>query len=144
MRATEHKPAGEAPVFEPAQGGSRLGDILADLYRNVFDLVQGEVKLAGAEISSILSRQIKRSLLVAVGTSIAFAGFLFVLAACAIALSSVMPAVWAALVVGIPVLLTGTIIMLIGSKKLGEADFIPRRAIDTMGEDAKWMRDQLM
>jgi uncharacterized membrane protein HdeD (DUF308 family) len=74
---------------------------------------------------------------VIIGASVAYAGFLLILAAAVIALSVVIPAVWAALVVGAAVLLAGTITMRIGQKRRSQEDFIPRQTINTLREDAK-------
>ena len=145
MNLTE-RPVGEVPVSKTVAGGAgaELRDVLGDLFKNVVDLVEGEVKLAAAETSSKFSKEIKRTKLMSIGAFIVYAGFLFILAACVIGLSVVMPAGWAALVVGATVLLAGAITILIAQKTRGGEDFIPRRTVDIMREDAKWMRDQLM
>ena len=125
------------------QGVSSLGDILRDLSKSGLDLIQGEVRLAASEMSQKVSRAGKNAQLVTIGASVTYAGFLLILAAAVIALSVIIPAGWAALVVGVTVLLAGVMTMLIGKKRLRDEDFIPRETIDTLKEDTKWMRDQL-
>ncbi len=126
------------------QGVSSLGDILRDLSKSSLDLIQGEVRLAASEMSQKVSRAGKNAQLVTIGASVTYAGFLLILAAAVIALSVIIPVVWAALVVGVTVLLTGAVTMFIGKKRLRDEDFIPRETINTLKEDTKWMRDQLM
>jgi len=142
MNVTEEERATEFRSSRPVSDDSALGDILKDLFRNGLDLIRGEVRLAAAEMSWKFSKQRKITQLVAIGASVAYAGFLSILAALVIALSAVMPAAWAALVVGVAAILTGTIVLLVAMKNRGKEDFIPRRTIDTLKEDAKWMRNQ--
>ena len=125
------------------QGVSSLGDILRDLSKNTGDLIRGEMKLAAAEMSRKVSKVGKDSQLVTIGAFVAYGGFLFILAAAAIALSLLIPDGWAALVVGVAVLPAGIIIMRTGKKRLNEG-FLPRETINTLREDTKWMRDKLM
>ena len=137
MKGTERDGASD-------RDASSLGEILRDLYKSSHDLIQGEVRLAASEMSQKVSRAGKNAQLVTIGASITYAGFLLILAAAVIALSVLIPVGWAALVVGVTALLTGAITMLIGRKRLRDEDFIPHKTIDTLKEDTKWMRDQLM
>ncbi len=100
--------------------------------------------MAVGEVSKNVSIAGKDSRLVAIGASIAYAGFLLVLAAAVIALSAFIPLGWAALAVGCAVMLAGATAILIGKKRLREGEFLPRDTLKTLKEDTKWMRNQLM
>ena len=126
------------------QGEFSLGYILRDLSRNVLVLVRDEVQLAAAEMSRKVSEAGKDLQLTTIGASVAYAGFLFILAAAVIWLSFLIPAGWAALVVGVTVLLAGVITMRTGKKRLSNHDFTPSETIDMIKADTKRMRDQLM
>ncbi len=125
-------------------GVSSLGDALKDLSRSVFELLGSEVRLAAGEVSQKVSRAGKDSQFVAVGASIIYAGFLLVLASAVIALSALIPLGWAALIVGFAAMAAGAITVRIGKKRLGEEDFLPRETLNSLREDTKWMRNQLM
>lgn len=122
---------------------SSLGEMLRDLSRNAGDLIRGEVQMAASEISRKVSRAGKNSQLVTVGASVAYAGFLAIIAAAIIGLSLIIPAGWAALAIGVAMLLAGAITMHIGKQRLSN-DFLPGETINNLREDTKWMRDQLM
>lgn len=133
----------QTPVSKPASGEFLLADTLEDLYKNALDFARSQIRLAAAETSWKITRESKSFQLMALGVSIACAGFLLILTAAVIALSAIMPAVWAALILGGTVLVTGTITVRTAQKRLRrEEHFIPRQVIASLREDAKWVRDQ--
>jgi hypothetical protein len=125
-------------------GGSSLGDLLRDLSSNVSNVARRGIELAAAEVSRKVSKAGKDSQLIMIGAFIAYAGFLFILAAAVIALSLLIPIGWATFSVGFTVLVAGAIAIRTGKKRISEGDLLPNETIDTFKEDTRWMRNQLM
>ena len=125
-------------------GGSSLGDLLRDLSSNVSNVARRGIELAAAEVSRKVSKAGKDSQLIMIGAFIAYAGFLFILAAAVIALSLLIPIGWATFSVGFTVLVAGARAIRTGKKRISEGDLLPNETIDTFKEDTRWMRNQLM
>ena len=120
-----------------------LGDLFSDLARDMSELVRKEVALAKLEVSQKAKYAGKNIGYLIVGGAVAYAALLAVLAAVIMLLDRVMPAWGAALVVG---LLVGAIgWLLIGKAKsaLQQMDVTPRETVETLKEDAAWMKQQI-
>lgn len=120
-----------------------LGDLFSDLAKEMSNLVRQEVTLAQVEITQKGKRIGKNVGYLAVGGAIAYAALLAVMAAVIILLDRVMPAWGAALLVG--VLVAGISWLLIGKAltALQETDITPRQTVETLKEDAAWMKQQI-
>ncbi len=136
MNGTERDRVSDEGIF------SSLGSILRDLTRNAGDLVRGEIQLAAAEMTRRATKAGKNSLLVTIGAFVLYAGFLSIIAAAVIGLSVLIPAGWAALSIGVVIVIAGAITMLIGKRRI-RRDILPRETMDTLREDSKWMRNQV-
>lgn len=120
-----------------------LGDLFSDLATDMSNLVRQEVALAKLEITQkgkYLGRNVGY---LVVGGAVAYAGLLAVIAAIIMLLDRVMPAWGAALLVG--VLVAGIAWLLIGKAlaALQQADLTPRETVETLKEDATWMKQQI-
>lgn len=109
-----------------------LSDLFRDLYQNSYRLLTREIELAKLEMSRKASRVWNDSVYLVVGASVAFAGFLFILAAAVIALSQYVPLSLAALIIGFPVAAVGLIVMYTGRRRLGKEDLVPRKTLETL------------
>jgi hypothetical protein len=120
-----------------------LGDLFSDLAGEMSELVRKEVALAKLEISQKAKYAGKNIAYLVVGGAIAYAALLAVIAAVIMLLDGVMPSWGAALLVG---LLVGAIgWLLIGKAKsaLQQMDVTPRETVETLKEDAAWMKQQI-
>ena len=73
-----------------------------------------------------------------------FAGYLAVVLlsfALVFALSNVMDPGWAALIVAVIWAIIGAVLYANGRKKLKDLDPVPRRTVDTIKEDAQWLKN---
>jgi hypothetical protein len=73
-----------------------------------------------------------------------FAGYLAVVLlsfAVVFGLSNVMDAGWAALIVALVWAAIGAVLFVNGRKKLKTVDPMPRRTVDTLKEDAQWLKN---
>ena len=120
-----------------------LGDLFSDLAKEMSNLVRQEVTLAKVEMTQKAKRVGTNVGYLAVGGAIGYAALLAVIAAVIILLDGVMPAWGAALLVG--VLLAGISWLLIGKAltALQETDMTPRETVETLKEDAAWMKQQI-
>lgn len=120
-----------------------LGDLFSDLAKETSNLVRQEVTLAKVEMTQKAKRVGKNVGYLAVGGAIGYAALLAVIAAVIILLDGIMPTWGAALLVG--VLLAGISWLLVGKAltALQETDITPRETVETLKEDAAWMKQQI-
>ena len=120
-----------------------LGDLFSDLATDMSSLVRQEVNLAKLEITQKAKYFGRNVGYLIVGGAVAYAGLLAVIAAIIMLLDRVMPAWGAALLVGVVV--AGIAWLLIGKAltALQEADLTPRDTVETLKEDAAWMKQQI-
>ena len=120
-----------------------LGDLFSDLATDMSSLVRQEVALAKLEVTQKAKYLGKNVGYLVVGGAVAYAGLLAVIAAIIMLLDRVMPAWGAALLVGVVV--AGIAWLLIGKAMaaLQQADLTPRETVETLKEDATWMKQQI-
>jgi hypothetical protein len=116
-----------------------LGDLFADLSREIGTLVRNEIALARAEMSAKLSRATRHVSTLAIGAVVALAG-LFTLAASLVLLlvRAGMPAWAAALLVGLGLAGMGAMLAMGAIKALRDEDLTPTETIQTVKETAAW------
>ena len=119
-----------------------LGELFAELSREMATLVRQEVSLAKTEVSQKASQIGKDIGVLAVGGAVAYAGFLALLAALTLVLVLFLPGWLAALVVGLVVAGVGYFLVQKGLTDLKRTDLAPRQTVETLKEDAQWAKDQ--
>jgi Putative Actinobacterial Holin-X, holin superfamily III len=120
-----------------------LGDLFADLASEMSNLVRQEVALAKVEVGQ-KAKHIGRNVgYLVVGGAVAYAAMLAVIAAIIMLLARVLPDWGATLLVG--VLVAGISWLLIGKalSALQQTDMTPRETVETLKEDATWMKQQI-
>jgi len=120
-----------------------LGDLFSDLASDMSNLVRQEVALARVEMAQKAKRVGKNVGYLVVGGAVGYAALLAVLAAVIMLLDRVMPVWGAALLVG--VLVAGISWLLIGKAMtaLQDTELTPRETVETLKEDAAWMKQQI-
>ena len=120
-----------------------LGDLLGDLATNMSNLVRQEVALAKVEITQKAKHVGRNVGYLVIGGAVAYAALLTIIAAIIMLLAKVMPHWGSALIVGAVVGAIGW--MLIGKAMvaLQQADLTPRETVETLKEDATWMKQQI-
>ena len=120
-----------------------IGDLFADLTRDMSTLVRQEVQLAKTEVTHKLSSVGKDVGFMVVGGLLAYSGFLALIAAIIIILGSVGVPWWlSALLVGIVVAAVGYFLIMKGRDALKRLDMAPHQTIQTLKEDAEWAKEQ--
>ena len=120
-----------------------LGDLFGKLASDTSNLVRQEVTLAKVELTQS-ARQTGRNVAnLIIGGAIAYAALLTLLASAIMLLDRVLPLWSAALVVGL--LIAGIAWLLVGKAlaALRNTDITPRNTVETLKEDAAWMKQQI-
>jgi hypothetical protein len=120
-----------------------LGDLFGDLASEMSNLVRQEVALARVEISQKAKYAGRNIGYLVVGGAVAYAALLAVLAAVIMLLDKVMPAWGAALLVGVVVAAIGWLLVGKAMSALQQMDVTPRETVETLKEDAAWMKQQI-
>lgn len=120
-----------------------LGDMFADLTRETRTLIQQEIQLAKTELSQSASRLAGSLTLIVAGGLIAYGGLLAIVAAVVLGLIAIGLAAWAAaLLGGVVIAVIGYALVRAGLASLRPQDLAPRETIETLKEDARWLKTQ--
>ena len=120
-----------------------LGDLFGDLATEMSNLVRQEVALAKVEVAQ-KAKYVGRNVgYLVVGGAVAYAALLAILAGIVMLLASVLPNWGAALLVGIVVAVVGWLLIGKALVALQKAELTPRETVETLKEDATWMKEQI-
>ncbi len=120
---------------------SSIGELIGNISDDLSQLFRQEVELAKAEIKQEAAKAGKAAGMLG---GAGFAGYLAVVLlsfAAVFGLDAVMPAGWAALIVAAVWAVIGAVLYANGRKKLKTVDPMPRRTVDTIKEDAQWLKN---
>jgi len=119
-----------------------LGELFSELASETSTLVRQEVDLAKTELSQKATEIGKDAAMIGVGGFVAYAGFLALLAGIIIGLGQVIPMWASALLVGLIVAGVGYALIQMGINAFKRAQLAPRETIESLKEDAEWLKDQ--
>jgi len=125
----------------PDPGDTSIGEVIGNISNDLSQLFRQEVELAKAEIKVEAAKAGKAAGFLG---GAGFAGYLAVVLlsfALVFGLANVMDAGWAALIVAVIWLIIGAVLFVNGRKKLKTVDPMPRRTVDTLKEDAQWLKN---
>jgi hypothetical protein len=121
-----------------------IGELFAQLAKETSTLVRQEVTLAKTEMSQKAGEVGKQVGFLAIGGAVAYAGLLAIIAAIVIALASLGLPWWlSALIVGVIVAAVGYFLVQRGLSALKRQNMAPQQTIDTIKEDAEWVKEQV-
>lgn len=121
-----------------------LGELFADLARDMGTLVSQELALARTELTDKATRVGKDIAMLAVGGLVAYAGLLAIIAAVIVLIADRGVPLWvSALVVGLIVAGIGYLLVQRGLTALKHQDLAPRQTIESIKEDAQWAKEQV-
>jgi uncharacterized membrane protein YqjE len=118
-----------------------IADVLRDIATNIQEIVRSEIRLARVELTEEGRKFSVAGRALAIGAVIALYGLGFVLLAALFALELVLPAWASALFLGAVLLIGGWIAVSAGLRRMKELR-APAKTIQTVKEDALWMKDQ--
>lgn len=130
------------PAIDTHGRDESIGHLIGAVAGDVSKLFRQEVALAKAELKAEAAKAGKAGGMLA---GAGFAGYMVaVLLSLAVVfgLGAVMPLGWAAVIVAIAWAIVGGVLYTMGRARLKEVDAVPRQTIDTLREDAQWVRDR--
>jgi hypothetical protein len=117
--------------------------MFADLTRETRLLIQQEMLLARTELSQNARRILPSLVMIVAGSVMAYGGLLAMVAALVLGLIAVGLAAWAAaLLGGVVIAGIGYALVRAGLASFRPQDLTPRQTIETLKEDARWLRTQ--
>ena len=129
--------------MQPMKQERSLGELFSELAGETSTLVRQEVALAKTELTQKAAYVGRNVGLLVAGGAVLFAAFLAVMAAAVIGLSNAMPSWAAALVVGVVVGIVGGALVFKAAYALKETDVTPRQTVETLKEDAQWVKEKM-
>jgi len=120
-----------------------LGDLFSELAGETGTLVRQEVALAQVELTKKATKLGKDVGYLVVGGAVAYAAALALIAALILALATFIPVWAAALVVGAIVGAAAYMMISSALAELKKADLAPRETVETLKEDAQWLKRQV-
>ena len=120
-----------------------LGDLFGDLATDMSNLVRQEVTLAKLEITQKAKYFGRNVGYLVIGGAVAYAALLAIIAGIIMLLAKVVPNWGSALIVGAVVGGVGWLLIGKAMMTLTQADLTPRETVETLKEDATWMKEQI-
>ncbi len=130
-----------------------LGDLFSELASETSNLVKQEVALAQVEITQKATRVGTNVGYLAAGGAVGYTALLVILAAVVIGLTQLISrltdwqlitSAWiAAAIVGLIVGVVAYVLITSALAKLKNTDLAPRQTVETLKEDAQWLKDQV-
>jgi len=117
-----------------------FSDVVQDIIHNVQEIVRSEVRLAKTEIREEAGKAKSAGLLIGIGAFTAFFAVAFLLVTAVYALSLVLPSWAAALIVAITLAVAAGITLNTGLKRFKAVHATPERTIETVKENAEWIK----
>jgi len=134
-------PTGHSHDHAEEVSETSVGELIGNISNDLSTLFRQEVELAKVELKQEASKAGKAAgMLGAAG----FAGYMTLLLlslALVAALGNVIDYGWAALIVAVIWGIVGAVLYANGRKKLKTVDPTPRRTVDTLKEDAQWLKN---
>ena len=120
-----------------------LGDLFSELMSETSTLIRQEVTLAQVEITSKATSVGKNVGYLAVGGAVGYAAMLLLLAGVVALLTNFIPLWAAALIVGGVVGIVAYILINSALAELRKTNLAPQETVQSIKEDAKWLKDQV-
>jgi len=120
-----------------------LGDLFSELAAETSTLVRQEVALAQTELTQKATSVGKNVGFLVVGGAVGYAALLAFLAAAIIGLTYFVPAWAAALIVGAVVGIVAFLLISSALKALKNTSLTPNQTVETLKEDAEWLKNQV-
>ncbi|MEP7212568.1 MAG: phage holin family protein [Acidobacteriota bacterium] len=120
-----------------------LGELFSELAGETGTLVRQEIALAQVEITKKASTVGLNVASIALGGAVGYAAVLAILAGIIMGLANFMPAWIAALIVGAVVAAVAYFMVTAAINKLKNTELTPTETVDSIKEDAKWLKNQV-
>ena len=135
------KVRGQGPT-EPKRPEQSLGELVKEMTSELSGLFRQEVELAKVEAREELSQSVKAMVAMAVGGVAALLFLIVVSIALAELLDQGLNRALSFFIVAVLWAIVGGVLYSVGRKRMKDVDPVPRQTVDTLKEDAQWVRDQ--
>jgi len=125
-----------------ARDDRSLGELFGELSRETSSLVRQEVALAKAELTQTASTVGVDVGYLAAGAGVAYAGLLALVAALILLLGEAIELWVSALIVGVVLAALGGYLVRQGIQRLKATSPVPDQTMQTLREDAEWLKNQ--
>ena len=132
-----------APIRQTASNGRTMSEVLQDIVANIQEIVRSEFRLAKVEINEEATKAIRSSIPLVIGVLFSLYALGFILLAVVHALSLVVDAWLAALIVGFGVLVISMILVSVGRKRFKQVKIVPEKTVVTVKENVQWAKHQI-
>jgi hypothetical protein len=133
---------GYEPEHRTIDNDESVGQLLGQVAGDLSKLFRQEVALAKAELKEEAAKAGKAGGMLA---GAGFAGYMVTVLltlALVFALGAVIPLGWAALIVAVLWGVVGGVLYVVGRKRMKDVDPVPRQTVETLREEAQWVRGQ--
>jgi uncharacterized membrane protein YqjE len=121
-----------------------LGELFRELSEDFSYLVRKEVELARTETMEKFNQAKRSIVLMVIAGLLGYAGFIALLIAVAELLYTATGVYWiSALIVGVAVLIVAAILYYSGRNALNQMTVVPEKTIETLKNDAQWVKEQV-
>jgi len=120
-----------------------IGELFASLARDTSSLVRQEVELARTEMTQKATTAAKQGAYIGIGGAVAYVGLIVLAFALAYLLAEFIPLWAAALIVALVFAGIGYFLIQKGLTTLRNTSLKPEETIETLKEDAAWVKDQV-
>jgi len=120
-----------------------LGDLFGELAAETGTLIRQEVSLAQAELTHKATRAGKNIGFLAVGGVVAHTAMLAVVGGIVLLLAQFVAAWLAAMIVGVVIGIAAYFLISSALAALKRTDPVPRETIETLKEDAEWLKKEI-
>ncbi|HET9526728.1 MAG TPA: phage holin family protein [Pyrinomonadaceae bacterium] len=120
-----------------------LSELFSDLVNETTTLVRNEVALAKVELTQKATKVGTNIGSLVIGGAIGYAALLAIGAAVILLLDRVMPAWLAALIVGVVIAVVAWMLISKAIAELRSMQLKPQETVESLKEDAQWIKDQI-
>ena len=120
-----------------------IGDLFSELASETSTLIRQEMALAQTEMTQKATKAGTNVGDLAVGGAVGYAGLLAIVAGVIMGLSYLIPAWIAALLVGAVIAIASYVLISSGLTALKNMDVKPTATVETIKEDAQWLKNQV-
>ena len=132
-----------APIRQTTSNGRTMSEVLQDIVANIQEIVRSEFRLAKVEIHEESTKAVRSSIPLVMGVLLSLYALGFILLAVVHALSLVVDAWLAALIVGFGVLVISMILVSVGRKRFKQVKVVPEKTVVTVKENVQWAKHQI-
>lgn len=120
-----------------------LSELFNELSRQTSTMLRQEMQLARLELKKQMAKAGRNAAMLAAGGLILYAGLLGLMITAVIALSLTMELWLAALIVAAVVTVIGGFMLAYGYGQLKQVDMVPRRTVESLQENAEWLKQEI-